>query len=164
MKRYRILAGHLSEEIYSRWLDRLQQRPSWRAEEVADLQSHRNELLGRATTPGPHVEETVHYGLPCARHQTAEQRSAFDLTSNVPHVTDGVAGDSISLNALPDYASKQQVDLMHVLQWGHLKGCLFEAALRARIPLRPHPLRVLVCLPCLFCYCNTAAPSAAQSR
>jgi hypothetical protein len=131
MKRYRILVGHLSEEIYSDGSTALNNTLLSGLREVVDLSLIVTNYWGQRN-PGPHVEETVHYGLPALviRPRT---RLAFDLTSNAA-VTDGVAEGQYLAQCMADYALKQKIDLMHILQWGHLKGCLFEAALRARIP------------------------------
>jgi len=131
MKRYRILVGHLSEEIYSDGSTALNNTLLSGLREVADLSLIVTNYWGQRR-PGPLVEETVHDGLPALviRPRT---RLAFDLTSSAA-LTDGVAEGQYLAQYMADYALKQKIDLMHILQWGHLKGCLFEAALRARIP------------------------------
>ena len=131
MKRYRILVGHISEETYTDGSTALNNAFLDGLKEVADLSLIVTNYWGQIRS-GPLVEETAYHGIP-ALFIRPRTRLAFDLTTSaVP--TDGVAEGQYLAQCIADYALKQQIDLMHILQWGQLKGCLFEAALRARIP------------------------------
>jgi glycosyltransferase involved in cell wall biosynthesis len=147
MKSYRVLVGLLSEEDYSDGSTALNNIIVSGLKEVVDLSLVVTGYWGRQR-PGPLVEETFHHGLPALviRPRT---RLAFDLTDNAV-LTDGVAEGQYLAQCIANYASKQQVDLMHVLQWGHLKGCLFEAALRARIPFVHTPYEYWSVCPAYF--------------
>ena len=131
MKRYRILVGHVSAETHADGSTALNDAVISGLKEVADLSLIVTNYWGKGRS-GPLVEETVHHGIP-ALFIRPLTRLAFDLTASAAP-TDAVAEGQYLAQCIADYALKQKIDLMHILQWGQLKGCLFEAALRARIP------------------------------
>jgi hypothetical protein len=131
MRRFRVLVGHFSEEVYSDGSNALNDALLNGLQEVADLSLIVTNYWGQRRS-GPLVEETVFQGIPAVviRPRT---KLAFDLTDTAA-LTDRVAEGRYIAQFIADFATRQKIDLMHVLQWGHLKGCLFEAALRAGIP------------------------------
>jgi glycosyltransferase involved in cell wall biosynthesis len=130
-KRYRILLGHFSEEEYADGSMALNDAFIRGLGEVADVSLVVTNYWGKRR-PGPLVAETTYNGLP-ALILRPHTPLAFDLTERaVP--SDGVAEGRYLSQCIANFAIKQKIDLMHILQWGHLKGCLFEGALRAKIP------------------------------
>jgi glycosyltransferase involved in cell wall biosynthesis len=78
------------------------------------------------------MEEGDYEGLPALKLRP-RTNLAFDLR-NTAIRNDGVAEGRCLAQGIADFAREHKVDLIHILQWGHLKGVLFEAAIRAGIP------------------------------
>jgi len=131
MRRRKILLGHVSVEKYPDGSTSFNEAVVSGLKPVADLHLLVTDYFGKQRT-GPLLEETTVHGIPAlvVRPRTG---LAFDLT-DAAFPSEGVSEGRYLADRIAEYASSQDIDLMHILQWGYLKGCLFEAALRARIP------------------------------
>jgi hypothetical protein len=127
----KILIGHLSEEKYSDGSTAFNDAVVRGLKPVADLCLIVTNYFGKQRGR-PLAEETILDGIPAlvVRPRTD---LAFDLRSNT-YPLEGVAEGRYLAGRIAEYALKQNVDVMHILQWGYLKGCLFEAALEAGVP------------------------------
>jgi len=107
--------------------------------------------------PGPLTEEKLHCGLP-ALFVRPRTDLAYNLTRSASQ-SDDVAEGQYLARCIAEFARKQNVDVIHILQWAMLKTCLFEAALLAGIPFVHTPYEYWSVCPQYFLM-QHGAPSA----